>query len=60
VYVQNLDFLTINNLTNNLTLIAKFAFELRVKNHKEGSNQRLKRDEAIDRNQDKKAMAADI
>jgi hypothetical protein len=51
-----LDFLTINNLT----LIAKFAFELRVKNHKEGSNQRLKRDEAIDRNQDKKAMAADI
>jgi len=38
----------------------KFSFEQWVKNHKDGSNQRLKRDEAIDRNQDKKAMAADI
>jgi hypothetical protein len=38
----------------------KISFEQWVKNHKDGSNQRLKRDEAIDRNQDKKAMAADI
>jgi len=30
------------------------------KNHKEGSNQRLKRDEAKDRNHDKIAMTADI
>lgn len=54
--LNNIEYLHMYHKFPQKSMMSLYSYE----NHKDGSNQRLNRDEAKDRNHDMKAIAADI